>query len=315
MEKTLAEYLSHAPVFLRRKSGEIVYWTAGAQELYGFSPAEALGRLSHDLLQTEFPEPLDAIEAKLAETGEWRGRLRHVAKDGRKLWTESLWRQRDRAADVVVEQNVDVTERVRLERHRDTLARELDHRVKNTLAVVQGLARMSFGRADAANLRQFDERLLALSEAHNLLHRKQWDHASLRELIGDVTRGLGVADRLSVQGPDVNLKPSAAVSYALAFHELGTNALKYGSLSVPEGRVSIAWSFEGAGEQQHIHLIWRETGGPRPTQPTREGFGSRLIRRAVASELGTPVEMRFEEQGLVCEFDGPVQKKPEFEVD
>jgi two-component system CheB/CheR fusion protein len=310
VEKTLAEYLAHAPVFVRRLDGEIVYWTQGAQELYGFSPDEAVGRRSHELLKTKFPEPLEALNRNLLEVGEWRGRLGHTGKDGTELWTESLWRFRE--PQMVVEQNLDISPRIRLERQRDVLTQELDHRVKNTLAVVQGLARLTFNQADMADVRRFEERLLALSQAHNLLRQESWDHAQLKDVIRDVSRGLNVDAQIGVQGADVRLRPSAAVAYALAFHELCTNALKHGALRSSQGRVEITWSLEGEGEgEQRIHLIWRELAETTITPPVREGFGFRLIRRAVASELGTPVDLRFEEGGLVCEFGGPVQKHPQ----
>src|SRR5947209_324368 len=123
VESALAEYVSHAPVFVRRMDGEIVYWTLGAEELYGFSAKEAFGRLSHELLQTTFPIKLSTIEARLIAQGEWRGRLRHVAKDGRPIWTESVWRLRDNG--IVIEQSTDITERMELERHRELLTQEL----------------------------------------------------------------------------------------------------------------------------------------------------------------------------------------------
>lgn len=313
LEKILAEHLAHAPVFLRRRNGEIVFWPLGAQELYGYSSAEAVGRLSHELLQTQFPKPLANIEAQLAAEGQWQGRLGHTCRDGREVWTESLWRGRDANVDVIVEQNTDITDRIILEQHRDTLALELEHRIKNTLTVIQGLARMSFSKADAGHVREFEERLLALSGAHKLLHRAHWEHASLKDLIHEVGHSLSVVGRLHVEGPDIPLRPSAAVSYALAFHELCTNALKHGALSAPAGQVSISWSLDSDAEQR-IHLVWRETGGPRVSPPQKDGFGSRLIRRLVASELGAPVVMRFEEAGLICEFDGPVRKQSDFEA-
>jgi PAS domain S-box-containing protein len=117
VEATLAEYLSHAPVFVRKRNGEIIYWTLGAEELYGFSAEEAVGRISHDLLQTTFPEELAVIDARLAAEKQWHGRLGHTTRDGRRIWTESLWRLR--RGDVVVEQNTDVSDRVELERQRD----------------------------------------------------------------------------------------------------------------------------------------------------------------------------------------------------
>ena len=116
METTLAEYVTHAPVFVRRFDGVILYWTQGAEELYGFAAGEAVGRVSHSLLQTVFPVELAVIESRLHVDKQWRGRLGHVTRDGRRIWTESLWRLR--RPDVVVEQNTDITDRVELERQR-----------------------------------------------------------------------------------------------------------------------------------------------------------------------------------------------------
>lgn len=312
MERTLADILAHAPVLLRTPEGRIMYWSIGCVELYGFTADEAVGRNSHELLQTIFPEPLASIDAKLASQAEWCGRLQHTTKDGRVLWTESVWRLRhaaSMAARVVVEQNTNVTDRVEVEQHRELLTRELDHRVKNTLAVVQGIARLTFGRAEKELVSLFEERLTSLSSAHNILVRENWTHAGLTEIIHDVLGALQVEDRASVDGEDVSLTPNAAVAYALAFHELATNALKHGSLSTPDGRVEIVWRIEGPGSA-NIHLIWREVGGPPVKAPEREGFGTRLIRRALSTELNTPVRMHFAEHGFVCEFDGPVQKAP-----
>jgi two-component sensor histidine kinase len=209
----------------------------------------------------------------------------------------------------VVEQNTDVSDRVRAEQHRQLLARELDHRVKNTLAVVQGLARLTFGRSEQEKLRVFDERLRALSEAHNALLRESWTHADLRELVEDVLGALNVEGRVSLDGPPAILAPTSAMAYALAFHELATNAIKHGALSTPQGRVALSWDVYGDTADK-LRVVWREIGGPLVAPPSQEGFGTRLIRRAVAAELGTPVDLRFEPTGLVCEFDGALQKSP-----
>ena len=311
MEATLADYISHAPIFVRRLDGEITYWTRGAQDLYGYTPAEANGRISHELLRTEFPEPLERISQVLTAKGQWSGRLEHCSRDGRRIFTESVWRLRSaEGGGVVVEQNIDVTARVIAERQRDLLARELDHRVKNTLAVVQGLARLTFGDADAADVRRFEDRLIALSEAHKVLMRRQWDGAELHEIAGEVLRGINVEGYVTVEGPKVELTAQSAVAYALAFHELATNALKHGALSTADGRVELRWRLSEATPRR-VHVTWREIGGPPVSAPTRQGFGLRLIRAALAQELGTPVDLRFEEDGLVCAFDGLLQKSPE----
>lgn len=309
MEQTYADFLAHAPVFLRKEDGSIIYWSRGCQELYGFAPDEAIGTNSHELLNTGFPRPLSEIEAELHEKGEWRGRLRHLTRDGREVWAESLWRLRNAGtlASLVVEQNTDVTERVASERQRTLLARELDHRVRNTLAIVQALARLTFTGVDRAQAEAFEDRLAALSSAHDILVREAWSSARLGEILDEVVEALHIDDRVSCDGPDIRLASNSAVAYALAFHELAVNGLKHGSLRSPEGRVVVRWRLEGQTED-HIRLVWRETGGAPVTPPEREGFGTRLIRRALAAELNTTVELRFEPDGFVCEFAGPVQK-------
>ena len=312
METALAEYLTHAPVFIRLEDGEIIYWTRGCEELFGYSFEEAQGRISHELLKTEFPEPLATIEAHVRRSGEWRGRLQYTRKDGSHVWTEAVWRRRHagaQARQVVIVQNTDITDRVRYERQRDLLTRELNHRVKNTLAVVQSLARMSFADADREHVRQFEERLLALSEAHNLLVRESWEKASLRDLLHEVIHAMHLEGRVEIDGPDADLTPNSAVAYALAFHELATNAVKHGALRAPSGRVSVTWRL--FDDDRRLHLIWKETGGPEVKPPEKKGFGSRLLERAISRELGTPVELRFEPSGLVCEFDSSLQKSPE----
>jgi PAS domain S-box-containing protein len=307
VEATLTEYLSHAPVFLRKLNGEIVYWTLGAQELYGFTAEEAVGRISHDLLQTVFPEELAIIEARLHADQQWRGRLSHTTHDGRTIWTESLWRLR--RTDLVVEQNTDISDRVALERLRDVATLELSHRIKNILTVVQALARSSFETSNPEGLRDFERRLRALSEANRVLTQGHLERPLLRKIIYGVAQALQVDDRISLDGPDAELRPSAAFAYTLAFHELCTNAIKHGSLRGPIGKVEVTWSIFG-DTPERIHVIWREIGGPAITAPERQGFGSRLISTLVSAELGTSVDMRFEASGLVCEFDGPLQKKP-----
>jgi two-component sensor histidine kinase len=131
----------------------------------------------------------------------------------------------------------------------------------------------------------------------------------LRKIIHEVAQAMQVEDRISLDGPDAELRPSAAFAYTLAFHELCTNAIKHGSLRGPIGNVEVTWSIFGDAPER-IHVIWREVGGSPITPPERHGFGSRLISTLVSAELGTPVDMRFELSGLVCEFDGPLRKKP-----
>lgn len=199
---------------------------------------------------------------------------------------------------------IDITERKRAEERQKLLIDELNHRVKNTLAVVQGIAQQTFKGSDVPPpLREaFEGRLSALSGAHELLTRERWEAAAMRAVVEGALASLGArSEQVVLAGPDLMLPPKTAVSFAMAVHELATNALKYGALSVVAGRVDIAWS-EAEGR---LGFTWRESGGPPVLPPSRRGFGSRLIERALAAELCGNVHIAFAPTGVVCEVDAP----------
>ncbi|MVO78509.1 PAS domain S-box protein [Sphingomonas sp. MAH-20] len=194
-----------------------------------------------------------------------------------------------------------VLERKRTEELQRLLAHELNHRVKNMLSIVQSVAAQTFKDAAAPGaLRAFDGRLAALASAHDVLIARNWESASLHELIRKAGLGCGAdRDRVRADGPDLRLDARTAVALSLAFHELCTNAVKYGALSNGGGRVDIEWSVhDGAGPR--LRLVWREQGGPPVAPPATRGFGSRMIERALAAELGGKVELQFLPEGLRC---------------
>lgn len=204
----------------------------------------------------------------------------------------------------------DVTERHRTDEHLRLVINELNHRVKNNLAMTQAIAAQTF--RNAGDLREaqerFTARIIALAQANDLLTGDRWASASLRGVLEQAVRPhCGEDGRSKVDGPDIQLSPKTALALTLAMHELATNALKYGAWSVPDGEVSIVWKTylpddEGA---ERIHLEWRERGGPPVSVPERRGFGSRLIERGLAAEMGGTVKMHFEPEGLVCIVDAP----------
>ena len=303
MKETLRDVLDHVPVFVCRPNGEILHWTKGCEELFGHTADEAQGRISHELLRTVFPEDLASIEKQLDRAKEWTGRLRHTTRDGRFLWVLAVWRSRqgrEPAGPIIVKQNTDITSQVELEEQKNLLARELEHRVKNLLAVVQSLARTSFLDAPEDQRRKFENRLIALAEANRLLREESWDEADLCSLVMEVARALGADRRLIPYGPKVTIGSQHAMGFALAIHELCTNALKHGALSVPEGRVEVSWRIDPDGGQ--VHVRWEEKGGPQPVPPVTAGFGMRLIEHAVAGQIGAPVKVRFEPSGVVCDM-------------
>lgn len=201
---------------------------------------------------------------------------------------------------------IDIDERKAAERHRELLIGELNHRVKNTLTIIQSIAVQTFrGLADVADrVRDFEQRLLALSGAHNLLTRGNWEAASLDQLIEEAILGPGARrEQFDVAGPAVPLPPKTAVTLALAIHELCTNAIKYGALSRDAGKVTIRWNVD-ADDLARLTLTWEESGGPPVTPPAQKGFGSRMIERALALELNGEVLMQYRPEGLFCRLRG-----------
>ena len=155
----------------------------------------------------------------------------------------------------------------------------MNHRVKNTLAVVQGLARQTFGGKDVPHVlwHTFEGRLAALAAAHSQLTESHWRDAPLELLARDVVRAFSIdLDRIRIEGPTVALPPRIAVAMTMALNELCTNARKYGALSTSSGQVILTWSIVD-GPQPRLALRWRESGGPRVEPPDTRGFGSRLI--------------------------------------
>jgi two-component sensor histidine kinase len=213
------------------------------------------------------------------------------------------WKRSEAAmARDVAERTWAAVERAQAEQRQRLLINELNHRVKNTLATVQAIAFQTLkGDIPLTEARsRFEARLMALSRAHSLLTARNWEGASLARVVADATEYLaGEQGRFAIRGEEVLLAPRPALALALAFHELGTNAAKYGALSAEGGRVSISWHREGS----LLRIEWRESGGPPVAPPERRGFGSRLIERGLAADLGGRAELAFGPEGLVCTIE------------
>jgi PAS domain S-box-containing protein len=241
---------------------------------------------------------------------EVKGRYRNAV--GRYRVLETLARPRIAASGEflgMIGVNVDVTEREEAEKARELLVAELNHRVKNTLAIVQGIALQTF-RIDSPPRearRAFEGRLIALAHAHNLLTQANWEEASLEELASLTLQAQGVnATRMAIKGPPISLAPKQAVSVGLALHELSTNALKYGALSNGSGQVELTWE-RIDGEQPRLQLKWRESGGPPVQKPTHTGFGSFLLQRTLGQDLNGKVMVNFDPEGVVCLVEAPLR--------
>jgi two-component sensor histidine kinase/CHASE1-domain containing sensor protein len=199
----------------------------------------------------------------------------------------------------------EVAARKRSEERRKLLLDELNHRVKNTLATVQSVAAQSLRNAPdlKTGRKDFEARLMALSEAHNLLTRDNWRGADLADLakVELAPYDGGRKERVTLLGEPVWLSPNTAVALGMAFHELATNAAKHGALSGEKGQVKVQWTVDRSGEApDRVSIVWREAGGPPVSAPDRKGFGSRLILSGLAHQLKGDVSLVFEPDGVSC---------------
>ena len=203
----------------------------------------------------------------------------------------------------------DITDRKHAAAHQEMLVGEMNHRVKNVLATVQAL--MNQTARGSESLEDFTEtfsgRLHALAQAHNLLVEKEWVGADVGQIVSDILAPYRTSEeaRIVATGPKLMVLPQVGVALMMVLHELATNALKYGALSVPNGQLQVTWHQTGEGAAQRFHVLWSEAGGPMVTPPTRQGFGTKLIERSTKQELGGEARLEYLEKGVRCELTFP----------
>ncbi|QFU18117.1 sensor histidine kinase [Microvirga thermotolerans] len=217
-------------------------------------------------------------------------------------------RRRQREAEAYLE------ERKRSEEHQALLIRELHHRVKNTLATVLALLRATAGSATTVEdfKKVFADRVLALSRTHSLLVDSSWRTAALADILRSELAPYDedASERVHLAGPEVELSADLAVPVGMAVHELTTNAAKYGALAVPEGRLEVAWHISGAGSDCVLTLCWTERHGPPVDQPSRTGFGSKLIRQVLQHQCKAALRFDFNRDGLSFFMELPLPATP-----
>ena len=195
----------------------------------------------------------------------------------------------------------DITELKQAEEQQRLLALELNHRIKNVLAMVQAIASQTFrATSDPVEARAaFLDRLSALGSAQDLLTQTTLTGARMADIVAEAFRPHGREGRVSAAGPDVDLSPRCALAMSLALHELTTNAIKYGALSADAGRVAVSWTVAPGGDETVFVLSWMESGGPPVAPPTRKGFGSGMIQRALSGYVGGATTLSYEPTGVV----------------
>jgi len=284
--------------------------------LMGYERDELLRRRCHDIVHPD-DRPADLEQFHRLMAGEFETyslEQRFINKSGEILWASvSASRVDDELGNPLYGIRVvrDISARKRAEETRTLLIHELNHRVKNTLSTVQSIISQSLRKAGAPpDAREdIESRLFALSRAHDVLTREGWEGAWLTEVVSEAIapyRRDG-AERFRISGPDIRLNTAQALAMAMAFQELATNAVKYGSLSVETGVVAITWSAVPSAHGRRLRLSWKESGGPPVEPPLRRGFGTRLIERGLASELAGDVRIDFAPDGVECVADVPLK--------
>lgn len=303
--------LSRSPIFVWDFDDGIMQWNRGSEELYGFSRDEAIGQRKQVLLQTTVPgSSFEILRLSLIESGSWSGQIRQRAKDGRELIVEShIELMSIDGRRLVLESTRDVTDRHRWEERQQLLLSELTHRVKNTLTVVQSMARQTLRNTTSGEefVERFEGRLSALANSHKLLVDSDWAGAELGALVRSQLRAhdIGNSGRFRLEGEPVVLPPDLATPFGLVLHELATNATKYGALSVDAGYVILSWTVFPGNDHSTLKVVWRECNGPTVRAPEKSGFGSVLIEKGLPDAT---VEHQFLSSGVICTIEMPLRE-------
>lgn len=293
----------------------IIFANAAFLKLTGYDRKEVLGKELKSLLAEGVDgDAMATVEAEFAAHNSAEPEIHYRRKDGSEFWASifisPVWDERG----AVVQHFASFVD---LTRHKQDIARarmmvdELNHRVKNTLATVQSIVTQVLRRpAGPEAMRDaIESRILALSRSHDLLTSSHWEGAGLHDLVDTALQPFevvaGRAERFTIRGDNVHLSPRTTLSLTIALHELATNAVKYGAFSNEAGTIAIDWGVTRGEDGKRLLIRWVEQGGPPVVPPTHKGFGSWVIERGLAHELGGRVSLDYLPGGVVCRIDIP----------
>lgn len=281
----------------------------GLSPQQSLSPAQFLARVHPD----DRPSFVAHVHKICVDSPSYSATFRFIRPDGRQVWLEETAKgEFDANGRLVRLKGVtrDISRRKRAEERQDQLMAELDHRVKNVLARVAVVAmhtRQSNRTMDEF-IRALDGRLRSMAAAHALLSESRWCGVGLTDLIRRQLAPYTTEANTAISGPDVMLKPAETQALAMVFHELVTNAAKYGALSSPDGNVSVSWDVAGA-DSGMLTITWRERGGPPVAAPVQSSYGSYLVRDLIPHELDGAVDLTFPTEGACCKITIPLERK------
>lgn len=282
---------------------KIIFFNPAAEAMFGMASSEAVGQPISRFIPERFRSAHENHIRRFGKTGETGrrmgalGAISGLRANGQEFPLEASISQavvgNERLSTVILR---DITERRANEEARALLAREVDHRAKNALAIVQALVSLTKAPTRDAFVEAVTGRVSALARAHSLLAQNRWSGAALRKVIQDEVSAYERPGQVHYRGADLILSPKAVQPIGLLTHELATNAVKYGSLSVVKGRVDVEWEVKG---DEKLYLRWRETNGPLVSQPQQKGFGSNLITTVTGLQLGGEVEIDWDPKGII----------------
>lgn len=305
----LAMESSHTVVFT---IDETLRYASVSHDFMGQPPEYYIGKTNAEVMSPENYAFMKPLKQKAIDSGEpVRGEIKAKVDGSFKWYDISMAPLKNRAGHIIglTGAAIDISERKGWEQHLRLLMRELTHRSKNLLAVIQAMARQTARHTDSVDgfIERFGARLHALAGSHDLLVQESWQRASIAELISSQLGHYSdlVGTQIIVKGPKVYMNPDAAQNLGMALHEMATNAVKYGALSVSTGQVTISWDWKGQGAKRVLRLLWREKGGPAVKVPTSRGFGSQVIERNLTRALGAEVKLEYAASGFKADMDLP----------
>jgi PAS domain S-box-containing protein len=289
-------------------------WDEGQFQIFGVDP-EAFTVTPASVQALLYPDDLDELRKAMAQFAKgatsYEAEFRITRPDGEIRWcvgTAAATVDKGGRVVRVSGVTVDITERKHAEQRQNLLAREVDHRAKNALALAQSIVRLTRGENVKAYVRAVEGRISALARVHTVLSLSSWQGAKIRKLVDEELAPYAMGDQVSLCGSEVQLQPATAQTLALALHELVTNSAKYGALSTLSGRPSINWEIAA----DSLLLAWEERGGPQVQKPTSSGFGTRSVIASIESQLGGKAEFDWRSEGLICRLLVPLE--PHFDA-
>jgi PAS domain S-box-containing protein len=317
-----AETTRMAMVFTDAKGADnpIIFANDSFLSLTGYQREEVLGQSFNFLMASgAVAETMTVVKSAFEHDSSNDQEIHYRRKDGSEFWASIFVSPvRNESGDVVQRfvSFVDLTRHKQAQEQSKLLIDELNHRVKNTLATVQSIVWQAFrNSADPGAIQESIEgRIFALSRSHDLLTRENWESAGLLDLVKDALQSFGLAngraERFVITGSNFRLPPKVTLTLGIAFHELATNAVKYGAFSNEAGSVSIRWAIEPTPDGERLVLHWQEKDGPSVTKPSRKGFGSQVIERGLAHELEGSAHLDYQMAGLICRIAIPMPRDP-----